>query len=105
MTVWSADFAWKAFTFVVVAAGGTTAGVLASGLQIFAAFGWLAWFGVGLLSAAMTALILYLVRASQRSAAETALANALATKSTQVNPLQSSLSDAIIHLSDLYLPG
>lgn len=105
LTVWTADFAWKAFTFIVVAAGGTTAGVLASGLQIFATFGWLAWFGIGLLAALTTALTVYLVRAAQRSAAEAVLANALAAKSTQINPLHSSFSDAIIHLSDLHLPG
>lgn len=105
LTAWTADFAWKAFTFLVVVAGGTTAGVLAAGLQMFQSLGWLAWFGIGLLAALLTAFTAYLVRAAQRAAAQAALANAVAAKATQINPLQASFSDVVIRLADLHLPG
>jgi hypothetical protein len=105
LTVWTAEFLWKAVTFVIVAAGGTTAGVLAAGLQVFHGFGWLAWYGVGLLAALITALIIYLVRAAQRAAAEASVATAIAAKSTRINPLRASFSDEVIHVADLHLPG
>ncbi|WP_156924405.1 hypothetical protein [Derxia gummosa] len=105
LTVWTAEFAWKIVTFLIVAAGGTTAGLLASGLEVFNSYGWLAWFGVALLAALITALIIYLVRASQLASAEAAVASAIAAKSSQINPLLSSFSDVVIHLADLHLPG
>jgi hypothetical protein len=105
LTIWTAEFAWKIVTFIVVAAGGTTAGLLASGLEVFHGLGWLAWYAIGLLAALVTASIIYLVRAAQRAAADTAVANAIAAKPTQINPLASSFSDAVIYVSDLHLPA
>lgn len=67
--------------------------------------GWLAWFGVGLLAALLTSLIIYLVRAAQRAAAEASVATAIAAKSTRINPLRANFSDEVIHLADLHLPG
>ncbi|MFV8632208.1 hypothetical protein ACNRDB_22400 [Ralstonia pseudosolanacearum] len=105
LTVWTAEFAWKVVTFLIVAAGGTTASVLAAGLQVFHGLGWLAWFGVGLLAALLTALTIYLVRAAGRAAAEASATVAIAVKSTRINPLRANFSDEVIHLADLHLPG
>lgn len=105
LTVWTVEFMWKVITFLIVAAGGTTAAVLATGVQAFKEVGYLAWFGVGLVAALLTALTVFLVRSAQRAAAEATLANALATNRTGINPLHASFSDEVIYLADLHLPG
>jgi hypothetical protein len=105
LTVWTAEFTWKIVTFLIITAGGTTAGFLASGLAIFHSLGLLAWFGIGLLAALVTALIIYLVRAAQRASAEAAVATAIAAKSTQINPLMANFADSIIRIADLHIPG
>ncbi|WP_156441870.1 hypothetical protein [Burkholderia sp. MSMB1078WGS] len=105
LTVWTAEFAWKLVTFGIVAAGGTTAGVLASAAQMFQGLGMLGWYGTGLIAALLTAVIIYLVRASQRAAAEASVASAIAAKSTRINPLRANFSDEVIHIADLHLPG
>jgi hypothetical protein len=102
---WVAEFLWKVGTLLIITLGGTTAGFLASGLEIFRGFGWLAWYGVALIAALIFALIIYLARASQRAGAQALLASALAAKSTRINPLDASFEGQIIHIADLHLPG
>jgi hypothetical protein len=101
----AADMAWKVFTFLVVAGGGTTAGVLASSSQWFGALGPVAWLGVAILAGLGIATIFALVRISQRAAAEAALATAIASKATTVNPVLGSFEDAVIPIAALQLPG
>lgn len=105
LTVWTADFAWKVLTFLVPVASGTLAGALTAGTQVFHSLGMLAWFGIALCAATLTALTMYLVRASQLAAAKAASMAAIATRSTRINPLHANFSDEVIHLSDLHLPG
>jgi hypothetical protein len=105
LSVWTADLAWKVVTFVVVTAGGTTAGILAASSQLFHAWGALAWFAVGIIAAVAISLIVFLVRAAQRAAAEAALATAMATKPSSVNPLLTSFSDQVIPMAALHIPG
>lgn len=105
LAVWTAEFVWKVVTFLIVGAGGTTAALLASGLEVFRGFGWLAWYSVGLLAALASALIIYLVRAAQRANSEALVNTAMAGKSTKINPLSGNFTDEIIYISDLYLPG
>lgn len=105
LTVWTAEFVWKILTFMIVAAGGTTAGLLAAGLETFRGYGWFALYSVGLLAALVVALIIYIVRASQRASAEAMLNTAMAGRSTNINPLAGNFADEIIYISDLCLPG
>ncbi|WP_186214244.1 hypothetical protein [Burkholderia gladioli] len=105
LTVWTAQFIWGALSFLVVAAGGTTAGVLAIGQNLLREYGPLAWFGVGLVAAMMTALTIFLLRRAQLAAAQAEAHRALLAKSTRINPLKSSFDGEIIYLPDLYLPG
>lgn len=101
----AAEWAWRIVTFVVVAAGGTTAGILAAGSKLFQALGPLAWFGIGLLAALLLALILFLVRLANLKVAEAAYTQAMAARSGSINPLSPSFTDQVIPLEDLRLPG
>ena len=101
----AAELAWKLFTFAVLAAGGTTAGVLAAGTSLFQSAGWLAWFAIGIAAALSFAAILYLVSAASRARAAAALSTAMASRPSGVNPLAKSFEDLIIPIESLKLPG
>jgi len=101
----TAELAWKLFTFVVVLAGGTTAGVLAAGTDLFQKAGPLAWFSIGVAIALVFAVILYLVAASSRARAEASFTTALASRPSSINPLQKSFEDLVISIESLRLPG
>jgi len=101
----AAEIAWKAFTFIVLAAGGTTAGILAAGSELFRETGWLAWFAIGVAAALSFATILYLVSAASRARAEAALSTAMASRPSSVNPLAKSFEDLVIPIESLKLPG
>lgn len=101
----AAEVAWKVFAFVVVAAGGTTAGVLAAGTELFRRLGPLSWFGVAVLAALILAAALYLVAAASSARASAALATALSSRPSMVNPLLKSFEDLIIPVESLRLPG
>ncbi len=101
----AADLAWKLFAFIVVAAGGTTAGVLAAGSALFGQAGWLAWFGISILAALAFSLIVYLVAAATEARASAAFSTALAGRPSSVNPLQKSFEDLIIPIESLKQPG
>jgi hypothetical protein len=105
LSVTTAGAVWKVVTFLIILAGGTTAGVLAAGTQLFKSFGPLASFAAALLAALVTALILFLVRKSQNAAAQANLATALASRPSEVNPLLKTFEDAIIPIHALRLPG
>ena len=105
LSVSTADMAWKIVTFIVVIGGGTTAGLLAAGSQLFQQAGPLAWLMVALVAGLVISLIVFLVRASQRAGAEASIATAVASKASQVNPLLSSFADLVIQMEALHLPG
>ena len=101
----AAELAWKLFAFIVVAAGGTTAGVLAAGSTLFGQAGWLGWFGIGILGAFAFSLIVYLVAAAAKARASAAFSTALASRPSSVNPLLKSFEDLIIPIESLKQPG
>lgn len=100
----AAEWAWRIFTFFVVAGGGTTAGLLARGTELFKAAGPIGWFAVGILSAILVAIIFLLVNIARRQSAEAVYMQALAQPKGNINPLAESFSDQVIYLPDLYLP-
>lgn len=100
----AADWAWRLITFVVVAGGGTTAGWLALGTELFQAAGPLSWVGIGLATAVVIATIFMLVNLGRRQSAEAAYLQALSQPRGKINPLAESFADQIIYLPDLYLP-
>jgi len=100
----AAEWAWRLVTLAVIAGGGTTAGLLARGTELFKAAGPLAWLVIGLCSAATIAVIFFLVKLGYRQSAEAAYLQALAQPRSKVNPLSESFTDQIIYLPDLYLP-
>ncbi|WP_186270116.1 hypothetical protein [Burkholderia gladioli] len=105
LAVWTTEFAWKALSYFIVLAGGSTAGLLAWGTKIFYKWGPIVWFGFGLASALVVALILFLLRKSQYAAAMAAATTAVIARASNINPLHTSFSDSIIRVHDLYLPG
>jgi hypothetical protein len=101
----TAELMWKAFTVLVILAGGTTAGILAKGTQLFESAGLLVWYGIGLAACLIIAIIFFIVQASQRAAAQANLTNALASRPTDINPLLASFENRIIPVHALHLPG
>ncbi len=100
----AAEWAWRIVTLIVVASGGTTAGLLAGGTELFQAVGPVAWFAIGLISAILISTIFLLVNVARRQSAEAAYMQALSQPRGKVNPLADSFSDQVIYLPDLYLP-
>jgi hypothetical protein len=100
----AAEWAWRILTLIVVASGGTTAGLLARGTELFRSVGPLAWFAVGLVSAILIATIFLLANVARRQSAEATFMQALSQPRDKVNPLAESFADQVIYLPDLYLP-
>jgi len=101
----AAEWAWRIITLLVLAAGGTTAGLLAKGSEIFSSMGYVAWVGIGLCAALLMAVILFLVRLSALKAAQAEHTRAMAARTGSINPLLSSFADLVIPIEDLRLPG
>lgn len=101
----AAEWAWRIFTFVVVASGGTTAAFLAAGSELFGQAGYFAWFGIGVATCLVLAIIYLLIKVGQREAAETEYFRGISTNSSGINPLLDSFVDQVIYIHDLYLPG
>ena len=99
------DWLWRLFTFLVIAGGGTVAGILAQFTQMFGAAGYLAWMLIGVATSLALACCFALIRYSGVKGAEKQYVQAMALKPTGINPLQDSFADAVIHIHDLYLPG
>jgi hypothetical protein len=100
----AADWAWRLVTLMVVAGGGTTAGLLARGSELFRAAGPLSWFVIGIIGAVLVALIAFLVNLARRQSAEAAYLQVMSQPRGRVNPLSESFVDQVIYLPDLYLP-
>src|SRR5882757_3109731 len=100
----AAEWTWRIFTFLVVVGGGTTAGLLARGTELFSAAGPIGWFTIAIGSAILFSTIFFLVNASRRQSAEATYMQALSQPKSRVNPLAESFSDQVIYLPDLYLP-
>ncbi|MEC5207380.1 hypothetical protein QF022_002336 [Vogesella perlucida] len=100
----AAEWAWRIITLMVVVGGGTTAGLLAKGSQLFSALGPLAWMAIGLFAAGIVSLIFFLVKLGNLRSAESAYFQTLTQPRTSINPLAESFTDQIIYLPDLYLP-
>lgn len=100
----AAEWAWRLVTLAVVAGGGTTAGLLARGTELFRSAGPIGWFAIGTVSAVLVATIFLLVNFGRRQSAEAAYMQALAQPRGKINPLAESFSDQVIYLPDLYLP-
>lgn len=100
----AAEWAWRIITLVVVAGGGTTAGLLAQGTQLFEGLGAIGWLGIGLITALVLATIFMLVNMGRRQSAEANYMLALSQVRSKINPLADSFSGQVIYLPDLYLP-
>ena len=100
----AAEWAWRILTLLTVAAGGTTAGLLAQASEWFQKLGPIAWFGIALLSALLIAVIFYLVKLGRLRAVEARFLEVVAQPRATINPLSEAFSDQVISLSDLYLP-
>ena len=100
----AAEWAWRLITLAIIAGGGTTAGLLAKGSDLFLSAGPLAWAAVGLLSALLVALVFLLVKLGYKQTAEAEYLRSLSVPKSQVNPMAESFTDLVIHLPDLYLP-
>jgi len=100
----AAEWAWRLLTLAVIAGGGTTAGLLAEGSELFAAAGPLAWWSIGLVSALLVASIFFLVKLGRKQTAEAEYLRSLSLRKSAINPLSESFTDQIIYLPDLYLP-
>lgn len=98
------EWAWRLVTLAVVAAGGTTAGLLAKGSSLFGAAGPLGWMGIGLVGALLVAIIFALVKVGYRQVAEADYLRALSLRESPINPVLDSFTDRIIHVHDLHLP-
>jgi hypothetical protein len=101
----AAEWVWRLVTLGVIAAGGTTAGVLAETSEVFKQLGPLAWIAVGLVVAMAMAAIFYLVRTATLRAAQAAHLQAMAARPGSINPLLHSFTDLVIPIEDLRLPG
>ncbi len=100
----AAEWAWRLTTLAVVLGGGTMAGLLARGTELFKASGLLAWFAIGLCAATTIAVIFYLVKLGYRQSAEATYFQLIAQPHSNINPLSESFTDQVIYLPDLYLP-
>jgi hypothetical protein len=105
LSVSAADAAWKVFAFLVIAAGSTTAGVLAAGSALLGSAGWLVWFSVAVAAGLAFCLMLYLVAAASQARAAASLSTAMASRPNVVNPLAKSFEDMVIPIESLKLPG
>jgi len=100
----AAEWAWRLLTLAIVATGGTTAGLLAKGSELFVTAGPVAWIAIGLVSAALLALSFSLVKLGYKQAAEADYLRNLSLPRTGVNPVLENFADAIIRVHDLHLP-
>lgn len=101
----AAEWAWRILTVLVLAAGGTTAGLLAKGAALFESIGPVAWIAVGLLTSLLMALIFFFIKLGNLKGAEAEYTRAMAAREGSVNPLLPSFTDQVIRLEDLRLPG
>jgi hypothetical protein len=100
----AAEWAWRIVTLIIVAGGGTAAGLLAKGTELFGSAGVLGWFSVGLVISLLISLIFFLVQLGNRQSAEANYLQLLSQPHNKINPLSESFSDQIIYIPDLYLP-
>lgn len=100
----AAEWAWRIVTLIVVVSGGTTAGLLARGTELFQAVGPVGWFAIGLISAILISIIFLLVNIGRRQSAEAAYMQGLSQPRGTINPLAENFTDQVIYLPDLYLP-
>jgi hypothetical protein len=100
----AAEWVWRIITILVVAGGGTTAGLLAKGSEFFNSFGLLGWIFIGLCVSLLITLIFYFIKLANKNSAEAAYIQRISVTKSNINPLSDSFIDQIIKISDLYLP-
>lgn len=100
-----ADWIWRLFTILLVAGGGTIAGLEAKASTLFGSAGVVAWIGVGLTASLLISICFALIRYSGVKGAEKQYIQAMALRGGGINPLEDTFSDAVIHIHDLFLPG
>ncbi|WP_243385044.1 hypothetical protein [Geothrix alkalitolerans] len=105
LTVWTADFAWRVFTAIIIFAGSTTAAFLAYGKTLLLKFGISIWLGFILIIALLLSIIFYFINKARQASAETRLYNKLALEPSSINPLLNNFENKIIPMHSLTLPS
>jgi hypothetical protein len=101
----SAEWLWRIVNALIIAGGGTTSALLAQGSELFKSAGTVAYVGVGLVTALLIALTLFLYQRSKLDHAQAAYFRALAVTPSSINPLAPNYADVIIRVADLFVAG
>jgi hypothetical protein len=105
LTVWTADFAWRVFTTIIILAGSTTAAFIAYGNTLIIKYGLSVWLGFTLITALLIAVIFYFINKARQASAEARLYNKLALEPSAINPLLNNFENKIIRMHSLTLPS
>ena len=100
----AAERVWRIMIFVFVGGSSALTAIIAKSDPIFENLGPIYWIAVGLITAVVISVILFLIKSSHLKDSERHLNNALAKPRTAINPLAHSFSDLIIPIEDLRLP-
>ncbi|MCH7829817.1 MAG: hypothetical protein IIB75_04535 [Proteobacteria bacterium] len=100
----AAERVWRIMIFVFVGGSSALTAIIAKSDPIFENLGPIYWIAVGLITAVVISVILFLIKSSHLKDSERHLNNALAKPRTAINPLAHSFSDLIIPVEDLRLP-
>ncbi|WP_133152284.1 hypothetical protein [Vibrio lentus] len=100
----AAEWAWRIITLVFIGSGATVTGFMAKADPILNKLGPVYWVGIGILTALLLTLILYLVKSAILKQSQADYHASLSVPKNSVNPLLDSFTDTIIPLEDLRLP-
>lgn len=100
----AAEWSWRIGTLLVIGGTGTVTGLIAKTDPILKGLGLIYWVAVGIITALIAAIILFLVKSSQLKQAQADLNRTMALPKSTINPLSDSFTDSIIPVEDLRLP-
>lgn len=98
------EWVWRIVMLLFVGGSGTLTALIAKTDPFLEDLGPIYWISVGLVTALVISLILFLVKWSQLKNSESILNNTMAIPRSTINPLAHNFSDAIIPVEDLRLP-
>ena len=100
----AAEWAWRIVTLLFIGGTGTVTALIAKTDPILKGLGPIYWIGVGIITALILSIVLYLVKSSQLKQAEADFNRAMSVPKSTINPLSDSFKDSIIPVEDLRLP-
>ncbi|WP_107687973.1 hypothetical protein [Neisseria wadsworthii] len=103
-TLSSAEWLSKILTFLIIGGTGTTGTFLAKLSPLLKDLGPLYWFAIGIFTALIAAIILFLYKNANLKQSETNLNISLSQPKNTINPLSLSFQDVIIPIEDLRIP-